>query len=169
MHGQPPNIIHSYDPAWSILFNTEKQVLAPILARWLAGPIEHIGSTAIPGLPAKPVIDIMAAVTYLATSKSAINALLPLNYSYFDYKAEEMHWFYKPSDFNRTHHLHLIPFKSKIWFEILAFRDYLRDNETARLTYAELKFRLAIESRGDREAYTNAKTEFIQSILSRIL
>ena len=167
MHGQPPIIIEPYNPSWPTRFETERQALAPVLARWLAGPIEHIGSTAVPGLPAKPVIDIMGAVRDLSSSKSAILALLPLSYCYFDYKAEVMHWFCKPSDFERTHHLHLVPFESDLWYERLAFRDYLRSDEETRRAYMELKLTLASEFRDDREAYIDAKTEFIESVLSR--
>ena len=169
MHGQPPIIIEPYNPAWPTMFESEKQTLAPVLARWLAGPIEHIGSTAVPGLPAKPVIDIMGAVLDLSSSKSAIGALLPLSYCYFDYKVEVMHWFCKPSDFERTHHLHLVPFESDLWYERLAFRDYLRSDEETRRAYMELKLTLASEFRDDREAYTDAKTEFIQSVLSSVM
>ncbi len=80
-----------------------------------------------------------------------------------------MHWFCKPSDFERTHHLHLVPFESDLWYERLAFRDYLRKDEETRRAYMELKLTLASEFRDDREAYTDAKTEFIQSVLSSIM
>jgi GrpB-like predicted nucleotidyltransferase (UPF0157 family) len=169
MHSQPPVIVEPYDPSWPTKFEAERKALAPVLARWLAGPIEHIGSTAVPGLPAKPVIDIMGAVRDLASSKPAIEALVPLRYCYFDYKAEVMHWFCKPSDSERTHHLHLVPFESQLWHERLAFRDWLRRDETTRGAYRELKLRLASEFRDNREAYTEAKTEFIQSVLQRVL
>src|SRR5262245_13965243 len=169
MHGHPPVIVEPYDPAWPMRFDSERKALVPVLARWLAGPIEHIGSTAVPGLPAKPVIDIMGAVRNLSSSKPAIEALLPLRYCYFDYRADVMHWFCKPSDVERTHHLHLVPFESQLWYERLAFRDCLRSDETTRLAYRNLKLRLASEFRDDREAYTDAKTDFIQSILERVL
>jgi len=169
MHGQPPVIVEPYDPAWPAKFEAERKALEPVLARWLVGPIEHIGSTAVPGLPAKPVIDIMGAVRNLSSSKPAIEALLPLRYCYFDYRADVMHWFCKPSDVERTHHLHLVPFESQLWYERLAFRDCLRSDETTRLAYRNLKLRLASEFRDDREAYTDAKTDFIQSILERVL
>src|SRR5215470_10507554 len=104
MHGQPPVIVEPYDPAWPAKFEAERKALEPVLARWLVGPIEHIGSTAVPGLPAKPVIDIMRAVRNLTSSKLAIEALLPLRYCYFDYRADVMHWFCKASEVERTHH-----------------------------------------------------------------
>lgn len=169
MHGQPLVIIEPYDPTWPAKFEAERTVLAAVLASWLVGPIEHIGSTAVPGLPAKPVIDIMGAIGDLTSSKPALEALSPLSYCYFDYRSDVMHWFCKPSDTERTHHLHLVPFESELWRERLAFRDCLRSEEATRLAYRDLKFRLAREFTDDREAYTNAKSGFIQSVLDRVL
>ena len=97
MHVQPSIIVEPYDRTWPAKFETEKRVLRAVLAPWLAGTIEHIGSTAVPGLPAKPVIDIMGAVRDLPSSQPAIEALQQFNYCYFPYKAELMHWFCKPT------------------------------------------------------------------------
>jgi GrpB-like predicted nucleotidyltransferase (UPF0157 family) len=169
MRSQPPVIIRTYDPSWPAKFEAERKALSLVLARWLVGPIEHIGSTAVPGLSAKPVIDIMGAVHDLSSSRPAIEALLPLGYCYFDYQADVMHWFCKPSDMERTHHLHLVPYESRLWHERLAFRDCLRSDATLRSTYGELKVGLSSRFRDDREAYTNAKSAFIQSVLQRVL
>src|SRR5436309_16072145 len=98
MHGQPPIIIESYDPTWPDRFEAECRLIAPILEPWLVAPLEHIGSTSVRGLSAKPVIDIMGAVGDLKTSRPAIEALEPFSYCYFPYKPESMHWFCKPSD-----------------------------------------------------------------------
>jgi GrpB-like predicted nucleotidyltransferase (UPF0157 family) len=167
MHGQPPVVIEPYDFAWPQRFESEKLLLAPVLAPWLVGPIEHVGSTAVPGLAAKPIIDIMAAVCDLPSSTPAIAALKRLDYCYFEYRADLMHWFCKPSDLYRTHHLHLVPFDSPLWRERLTFRDRLRADATTRRSYAELKFNLASTHRNDRDAYTDAKSDFIRSVLDR--
>lgn len=167
MHGQPPIIIEPYDPTWPMKFEAEKALLLSVLKPWLVGPVEHVGSTAVPGLPAKPIIDIMAGVADLSSSVPAIDALKSLRYCYFDYKADQMHWFCKPSDFERTHHLHLIPWKSPLWHDRLVFRDRLRNDAVTRRSYAELKIALASTYREDREAYTEAKTDFIQSVLQQ--
>ncbi len=169
MHGQPHVILVAHDPTWPARFDDERRALEPLLAPWLAGPIEHIGSTAVPGLIAKPVIDIMAGVRDLPSSRPAIDALRALSYCYFDYKANEMHWFCKPSDFERTHHLHLVPFESALWHERLAFRDALQRDENLRRSYADLKTRLAEQFRDDRERYTEAKTEFVSATLRSLL
>jgi GrpB-like predicted nucleotidyltransferase (UPF0157 family) len=168
MHGQPPVIIEPYDPVWPEKFEIESSLLGSVLAPWLVGPIEHVGSTAVPGMPAKPIIDIMAAVRDLPSSTPAINALRPHSYCYFDYKADVMHWFCKPGDFERTHHLHLVPFGSQLWRDRLAFRDRLRSDAQTSGSYSELKFALASKYREDREAYTEGKTKFIRSVLGQI-
>lgn len=167
MHGQPPVIIEPFDPTWPAKFEAEKAMLVPVLRPWLIGPIEHIGSTAVPSLPAKPIIDIMGAVRDLPSSFAAIEALAALSYHYFAYKADVMHWFCKPSDFERTHHLHLVPFDSDLWRERLAFRDCLRRDSAVRMAYADLKAQLAVDFRDDRDAYTDAKSDFIQATLRR--
>src|SRR5512138_3669521 len=110
-----------YDPAWPPRFEEERGALQRVLGRWLVGPIEHIGSTAVPGLAAKPVIDIMAAVRDLDSSRPVIDVLPRLGYCYWPYREDVMHWFCKPSDAFRTHHLHVVPFRSQLWLDRLAF------------------------------------------------
>jgi GrpB-like predicted nucleotidyltransferase (UPF0157 family) len=161
---QAPIDIVPYDPEWGVSFQEEAAVLRRALAPWLAGPVEHIGSTAVPGLAAKPVIDIMAAVETLDGSRPAITAVATLGYCYWPYRAELEHWFCKPSPAHRTHHLHLVPVGASEWRRAIAFRDYLRTHaETAR-EYEALKRRLALEHRLDREAYTDAKRPFLERI-----
>jgi GrpB-like predicted nucleotidyltransferase (UPF0157 family) len=97
-----PIKIVDYDPTWPAKFAAERQLLLDSLQPWLVGPIEHVGSTAIPGLRAKPVIDIMVAVETLPASRNAIPVLEALGYQYWPYKADVMHWLCKPSDEFRT-------------------------------------------------------------------
>ena len=125
-----------------------------------------MGSTAVPGLAAKPVIDIMAAVESLAASREAIAAAAEAGYLYFPYRPDEIHWFCKPSASFRTHHLHLVPFGGRLWIERLAFRDCLRRDAATAAEYAALKQRLAKEYMFDREAYTDAKEPFIRKVLA---
>jgi GrpB-like predicted nucleotidyltransferase (UPF0157 family) len=167
--GQPPVVIAPYDPAWPSRFAAERDLLQPLLAPWLVAAIEHVGSTAVPGLAAKPVIDIMAPVASLEASRAALPLLSALSYCYFSYRADVMHWLCKPSDTERTHHLHLIPFASPLWHERLAFRDRLRAHPAVAAEYAALKQHLAERHRHDREAYTDAKGSFIRDVLARAL
>ena len=157
-----------YDESWPAKFEAERSLLEAALAPWLAGAIEHIGSTAVALLPAKPIIDIMAPVRTLEASRSAIEAASNAGYVYYPYKADVMHWFCKPSPYLRTHHLHLVPFASPLWEQRLRFRDALRQNPALAAEYAELKLRLAQQFRLDREAYTEAKAPFIQRVLSEV-
>lgn len=161
---EAPVEIAPYDPAWPQLFTEEAERLHQGLAPWLAGPIEHIGSTAVPGLAAKPVIDIMAGVTSLEESREAIGAAEAMGYCYAPYQAEIEHWFCKPSFACRTHHLHLIPVGSPQWIRPIAFRNYLRVHSDVAAEYEALKRRLALEHRLDREAYTVAKRPFIDRV-----
>jgi len=156
--------IAPYDVSWPNQFTHEAEILRRALAPWLAGPIEHIGSTAVPGLAAKPVIDIMAGVDTLDASRPAIATLTDLGYCYFPYRPDSEHWFCKPSPAFRTHHLHLIPVDSSQWREALAFRDYLRTHLDVAAEYGDLKRRLAAQYRFDREAYTGSKGPFIARV-----
>lgn len=154
-----------YDEAWPLRFGEERALLERVLSPWLAGPIEHIGSTAVRGLVAKPVIDIMAGVASLEASRPAIEALRALEYQHFPYKTDVMHWFCKPSAAFRTHHLHLVPVGSALWKERLFFRDALRADASLAAEYAALKRKLAVTYRLDREGYTEAKSFFVRRVL----
>lgn len=166
---EAPVHLEPYDPSWPAAFERERDLLQPVLEPWLAGPIEHIGSTAVPGLLAKPVIDIMAGVEGLDASRGAIPAVVDVGYRYAPYRPEVMHWFCKPSPSHRTHHLHLVPFGSRLWIERLAFRDYLRRDRATAEAYAALKKRLARRHVFDRDAYTDAKTPFVRRVVERAL
>lgn len=149
------------------MFEAERELLQQALAQWLVAPIEHIGSTAVPGLPAKPIIDIMAPVQSLEHAIPALRAASQIGYLHFPYQAEVMHWFCKPSPAERTHHLHLVPYRSLLWKQRIAFRQALRTSPKTAQAYAALKFGLAAALPNDREAYTNAKTPFINQVLSK--
>jgi GrpB-like predicted nucleotidyltransferase (UPF0157 family) len=162
---EAPIEIAAYDPSWPARFEEERERLLAAIGGWLAGPIEHIGSTAVRGMPAKPVIDIMAGVQTLDASRPAIVAVADLGYCYSPYRPDAEHWFCKPSLAVRTHHLHLVPCGSALWAETLAFRDHLRAHPTIAAEYATLKLRLARKYRFDREAYTEAKGPFVARIV----
>jgi GrpB-like predicted nucleotidyltransferase (UPF0157 family) len=163
---EAPIHVVPYDPSWVAQFEREKAALKKLLAPWRRGPIEHVGSTAIPSLCAKPVIDIMVGVTSLGQSEPAKAALREAGYQYAEYKTDVMHWFCKPSFAMRTHHLHLIPYGAPLWHDRLKFRDVLRANPALAADYAALKLDLARKFEFDREAYTEAKSPFIARILS---
>ncbi|NLD55282.1 MAG: GrpB family protein [Burkholderiaceae bacterium] len=155
-----------WDPDWPRRFAAERDAVAAALRPWIVGGIEHIGSTAVPGLAAKPVIDIMVPVASLEASAHALAAAATIGYLHDPYKAEVMHWLCKPSPTVRTHHLHLVPHHSRLWHERLAFRDALRSDSRLRSEYAALKQHLAAQVGHDREAYTDGKTGFIERVLA---
>ena len=160
-----PIVIEPYSDDWPRRFAEERDVLEAVLRPWLAGPIEHVGSTAVPGLAAKPVIDIMAAVHGLEASRPALSSLAPLGYLYAAYRTETMHWLCKPSAEVRTHHLYLVPMGSQLWKDRITFRDRLRSDSALADAYASLKRDLARMYPNDREAYTDAKQPFVEMVL----
>jgi GrpB-like predicted nucleotidyltransferase (UPF0157 family) len=164
MADEPVHLV-PYDRTWPRQFEEERDLLEGALAPWIVGTIEHIGSTAVPELLAKPIIDIMVGVRDLGSSLNARSAVAALHYVYFPYRADVMHWFCKPSPARRTHHLHLVPVNSPLWLERLAFRNYLRSSVESRKEYAILKKALAERFRFDREAYTDAKADFVARIV----
>lgn len=158
-----------YDPTWPDTFGVEAEALASAIGAWATGGIHHVGSTAVPGLSAKPVVDILVGVESLEASRPCIDVLAPLQYLYSPYRAEVMHWFCKPHPARRTHHLHLVPTGSERYVEELAFRDYLRAHPEHARAYEGLKRELAARFRDDREAYTEAKAEFVREVSARAL
>jgi GrpB-like predicted nucleotidyltransferase (UPF0157 family) len=166
MTDEPVRIV-PYDPSWPERFEEERATLADALGDWVLGGIHHVGSTSVSGLEAKPVIDILVGVRGLEESRSCFERLGTLGYLYAPYRSSEMHWFCKPDPSRRTHHLHLVPAGSPRFRDELAFRDYLRTHRDVAEEYGALKRRLAKELEYDREAYTDAKSEFIRATVQR--
>lgn len=154
-----------YDPTWPARFEEEAALLELVIGPWATGGIHHVGSTAVPGLAAKPVIDILVGVDSLDASRECIALVEPLHYLHSPYRVEEMHWFCKPDPAARTHHLHLVTTDSPRFVNEIAFRDYLRAHPERADAYAQLKRDLAEQFRHDREAYTMGKTGFVVETL----
>ncbi len=154
-----------YDATWPERFAEERDALDEAVGSWATGGIHHVGSTAVPGLEAKPVIDILIGVDSLETSRACFDPLAKLSYLYAPYRADEMHWFCKPHPSRRTHHLHLVPTDSQRFREELAFRDALQQRAQTAEEYTALKRDLAERFANDRETYTEAKSDFIRRVL----
>lgn len=161
-----PIRLSTYDPAWPERFEEERATLAEAIGEWIVGGIHHVGGTAVPGLEAKPIIDILAGVRDLEASRECFEPLARLDYLYAPYLPEEMHWFCKPHPSRRTHHLHLVPVSSRRYADELTFRDRLRADSSAAAEYAALKRELVARFARDREAYTEAKSNFIREVLA---
>ena len=154
-----------YDPAWPSRFIEERNALNDAIGPWATGGIHHVGSTAVPGLEAKPIIDILIGVDSLEASRACFDPLAKLGYLYAPYRTDEMHWFCKPHPSCRTHHLHLVPTDSQRFRDELAFRDALRADPITAEKYAALKCDLAQRFADDREAYTDAKSDFVRRVV----
>jgi GrpB-like predicted nucleotidyltransferase (UPF0157 family) len=153
-----------YDRAWPQRFDEERELLLALLGEHVVGGVHHVGSTAVPGMAAKPTIDIMAGVAGLQESRVCFALLSRADYSYAPYRPDEMHWFCKPDPVRRAFHLHLVPFGSRRFAATLAFRDALRSDPRCASDYQALKLQLAERFRENREAYTAAKADFILAV-----
>ena len=157
----------AYDPTWSVRFAEQQTRLATLLRPWLAGEIEHVGSTSVLGLRSKPIVDILAPVQSLTASRAAIHVLEEDGWLFWrdDPNYNYRLWFLRPSTSARTHHLQLIQYDHPNLRALIVFRDALRQDGSLREAYVSLKEDLARKHQSDRNAYSNAKTEFVQSVL----
>jgi GrpB-like predicted nucleotidyltransferase (UPF0157 family) len=152
--------IVEYDPAWPAAFEAERRRLAPLLA---GVEIHHIGSTAVPGLDAKPIIDMIACVE--CYEEPVARLVTECAYQYpqaFNATLTKRRFLLYPTPEARTHHLHLVDARSELE-RYLTFRENLRTHPALAAEYAALKQTLAARFPLDREAYTEAKTQFIRS------
>ena len=160
-----------YDPAWPLMFEDEKKHLLSCLPQELIRRIEHFGSTAIPGLVAKPVVDVLVEVSSLEETKARIAPVLEAQgYDYF-WRATHGEaglpfyaWFIKRNAAGvRTHHIHMVERDFEHWDRLL-FRDYLIAHPETAQEYEALKLALASDYPNDRIAYTEGKTEFVTRV-----
>jgi GrpB-like predicted nucleotidyltransferase (UPF0157 family) len=149
-----------YEPAWPARFGAEVERLRRLVP---ALAFHHVGSTAVPGLAAKPVIDLMALACDL---DQFVEPIIEAGYQYpqaFNAVLRGRRWFCRPSANVRTHHLHLVADRAELERH-LRFRDVLRQRPHVADEYAALKRNLAERYRDDREAYTTAKSAFIERV-----
>ena len=162
--------IAPYDPEWPHLYESEAVSLRSELPQSVVIKIEHFGSTAVPGLAAKPVIDVLVQVSSLEETREQIVPLLEAEgYDYFwrTDVSPPYAWFIKrDSEGKRTHHIHMVEADSKLW-ERLYFRDYLREFPGEAKRYAALKQVLSDKYPNDRVAYTKGKDEYVIAITER--
>jgi GrpB-like predicted nucleotidyltransferase (UPF0157 family) len=158
------------DPGWSGQAAELSEQLGGLLGRWLTAEVHHIGSTAVPGLAAKPVLDLMAGIADLDQAPAIAAVLVGHDWHYVppeldghDYRR----FFVHVLDGHRHAHLHLMRPDTDRWQRQLAFRDRLRADPALRDRYAALKRRLAAEHAADRETYSEAKSAFITGAVGR--
>lgn len=164
-----PIALSPYDPHWPSHFEVERQRLEVIGTGQLIA-VEHIGSTAIQGMAAKPVIDLLAGVESIAVADALLEPLCQSGYvtsTEFNASIGNRRWLMRWENGHRTHHLHLVVHEGAEWRDRVAFRDVLRINEGVATQYLQLKVRLLAQHESDREAYTDAKSEFVREVLDR--
>ena len=158
--------LHAHDASWAARFGTERDRLTALFPG-LFVDIQHIGSTAVCGLVAKPIIDLLAGVESMAVAASLSPALCNAGYTTsagFNAALTDRQWFMRWADGRRTHHLHVVVHGGSVWHQHLGFRDALRASAALRERYAALKSSLAAFHPNDREAYTGAKAEFVRAV-----
>lgn len=161
-----PVIIVDYDPAWPALFETLRSPVAAAMGELAIG-IEHVGSTAVPGLAAKPIIDVDVIIASAADLGASIERLAVIGYVHQgDLGIAGREAFVQPRGLP-AHHLYVCTQDSEPYRQHLVFRDYLRAYSEAAQAYETLKRAAAERFRHDRDAYTDAKREFVLMILQQ--
>ncbi len=152
-----------HDPSWAELYEQERVRLAGIFGEQAVG-IEHIGSTSVPGLCSKPIVDVLVGVRELELSKEQVDAMQGLGYEFLGEYGLPGRLFFRKDP--RTHHVHVVQYGGEHWERQIVFRDTLRSDPEERRRYDEFKRHLAAEGH-PREAYTELKTPFIREVEAR--
>jgi GrpB-like predicted nucleotidyltransferase (UPF0157 family) len=162
--------IVDFDPAWARTAALECVHLQRLLAHLRVGAVEHVGSTAVPGLASKPILDLQAPVADLDVADEVAAVLAEHGWHYvpplLDHRPYRR-FFVKVANGHRTAHLHLLAADGDRWNDQLAFRDALRADPELLRAYARLKAQLAERHRDDREAYTTGKSSFVREVIGR--
>ncbi len=163
-------VVSPYSAEWPGCFRAIREELLATFSPTTV-VVEHIGSTSVPGLAAKPVIDVLLGARSLADVESKIEALGDLGYAYVK-KYEDVlptrRYFVKSPAASFRVHLHAVELGSRLWLEHLAFRDALRTDPALCARYQSLKLQLAQAFADDKAAYSAAKDPFIQSVLADV-
>jgi GrpB-like predicted nucleotidyltransferase (UPF0157 family) len=164
-----PLQISPYNPQWPLDFEMERNRIALALGKF-ALRIDHNGSTAVPGLEAKPIIDIQISVAQLQPLRAYAEPLAALGYVHVPHADDAVcPFFHRPAEWPHTHHVHVVESGGIEERRALAFRDYLREHADVAREYAALKKHLAARTAAEdalsREAYANEKSEFIERVV----
>lgn len=156
--------------AWRSLFKQEKARIETAL-KSLHVHVAHIGSTAIPGIAAKPVIDILVGVHSMKDAEKCLRPLKKIGFQNIKDRGDPRRrlFFIKGGSSLSTHHLHIVKYGGKIWRGHTAFPHYLRTHKTLAKKYEALKKEAAKKFGKDRESYTTSKGKFVQTIIKRAL
>lgn len=151
--------------AWAAAYELERVKIAAVLGEHMIG-IEHVGSTSIPGVPAKPILDILVGVHGFDEARACVPPMIGIGYNYRGENGiARRHYFVKGDP--RTHHVHMVEVQSDDWNVTLRFRDLLRMDPDLANKFAREKERLAHVYSDDREGYQREKGKVVESILGR--
>ncbi len=162
--GLPPGsvVLADHNPRWAELYEEEaariREALGPVVLA-----MEHYGSTSIPGIKAKPIIDILVGVASLDDALNHIAAMSAIGYDYAADAGVPMHHIFGKG-VARTHLVHFVEYDSYRWHEAVRFRDRLRAEPDEAAAYERLKTELAAMHPNDRAAYTEGKTTFVERV-----
>lgn len=155
--------LEPHSELWHQLFAEEHARLRKAIGNYVVA-IEHIGSTAICRIAAKPIIDIAISVEKIADGESCVEPLENIGYEYRGEHGINGRFYFVKGE-PRTHHVHMVLAGSDFWRSHLLFRDYLRENPATAKEYENLKLKLARECVNDRDAYQRRKSDFIENVL----
>lgn len=159
--------LREYTYEWNSLYQIEEETLKNIIKEYFID-IQHIGSTSVEGLKAKPIIDIIIGVKNFNDLEIIIEKLQQGGYNYRpNASTKERILFVKGNEEERTHHIHIVQWMDEEWNNNIIFRDYLRKHSEVTKEYSELKDRLADIFKEDRSSYTSGKNQFIQDIIKK--
>jgi GrpB-like predicted nucleotidyltransferase (UPF0157 family) len=151
-------------PRWAALFKEEASRLNTALHAFGAA-VEHCGSTSIPGVPAKPILDMLVGIPGRMDVVSLRNALAPLGYEHATWAGVPGHEVFGKGN-PRTHLVHVVPLHGPAWDRMIDFRDVLRRDASLAAEYGELKRQLAARYPNDRPAYTDGKAALVARVLA---
>jgi GrpB-like predicted nucleotidyltransferase (UPF0157 family) len=159
--------IVEYTPKWATTYQQEKELINAVLNQELLD-IQHIGSTSVPGLGAKPILDILIAVQGLGTAEKYCTQLQSLGYEHVSHAEDAERLFFRKGT-PRTHHLHIVEHGSWTYWRHILFRDYLLAHPEIAQQYEQLKREMALKFKADRVAYTQSKAKLVQLIVAQAL
>jgi len=160
---EDPIIVVDYNANWSSQYEQEKQQVLLALGDTVTN-IQHIGSTSVPGLAAKPVIDMLLGLKQIPPLSTQVSSLEAIGYSYHGELGIPGRYYFRKG-MPRTHQIHAVLVNSEFWQRHILFRDFLRNHPQAAQRYANLKRKLAQKFRCDRTSYTDSKTPLIEQLL----
>jgi GrpB-like predicted nucleotidyltransferase (UPF0157 family) len=159
--------ISSYNSEWKKIYKKEKELLLSVLGDQILN-IQHIGSTSVPGVKSKPIIDIVVVVKKIKDAENLIESVEKLGYEYkHEAGVRGRHFFVKGSEKNRTHYIHMVKLGGKQWKNLTNFREYLLEDRKNVKEYNKLKESLAKKYKDDRDTYTKKKSIFISRAIKK--